>query len=107
MSFFLHKHLILKLSVAESAVVVIEKVTTFWDKAYIPVQDVSYARKKVIKLFEDWRLLRKNAKRDSATQRKNEAAFFETMETLFDVAHRDTLLLLKNPQDQAFLIAQR
>lgn len=80
---------------------------TFWNKAQIPVQDVSYARKKVMKLFEDWRLLKKNTKRASTTQRNSEAAFQERLETLFDIAHKDALLMMKNPEDKAFLIAQR
>lgn len=107
LSFFLQNHLVLKLTVSQSAIIVIDKVMTFWNKAQIPVQDVSYARKKVMKLFEDWRLLKKNTKRASTTQRNSEAAFQERLETLFDIAHKDALLMMKNPEDKAFLIAQR
>ena len=51
--------------------------------------------------------LKKNASRQSETQRTNEAAFINQLGDLFDIAHQDALTLIKNPEDREFLLAQR
>ena len=51
--------------------------------------------------------LKKNSKRQSETQKINEAEFINDLDNLFDVAHMNALSLITIEEDKDFLIAQR
>ena len=59
------------------------------------------------KLHAEWQGLKKRIKRTSKTNLSNQAKFNESLNDLFDVAHRDALTLMKIDEDRKFLEAQR
>ena len=83
-----------------------EKVLTFWLKANKPTRERKHCISQVEKLFEKWRL-KKNRKRRSANQLAKEDQFKAPFGDLFDVAHKDALILMAIPEDREFLLAQR
>ena len=50
---------------------------------------------------------KKNEKRRSANQIAKEDQFNAPFDDLFDVAHKDVLILMTIPEDREFLLAQR
>lgn len=103
----LYHHKTLKKTIHESATSVIKEVLVFWEKARIPVRPQHHAIKQLETLHEKWQKLKKNANRTSETQLSNVEAFSDQLADLFDIAHQDALMLIKNPEDRDFLIAQR
>src|ERR1043165_5305252 len=69
---FLHHHIELKSAIRESSTIVVTKIAKFWQRAGIPMQDPQNCQTKLEKLFEEWRLLKKNKGRTSATQKAKE-----------------------------------
>jgi hypothetical protein len=104
---FLHEHTILRKTVREASSIAIEKTLEFWHKARIPVREARNCRTKLEKEFEEWRLLKKNAARTSATQQANETAFSSKLDDLFDGAHADAIQMMTIPEDRDFLLAQQ
>jgi len=105
--FFLYNHNKLNLTIQESATKTIEKVIGFWDKARIPIRYKYDCIKKVIKLFEKWKNLKKNAARETKTQKDKEAIFKSEFKNLFDIAHANALDMITIEEDRQFLLAQR
>lgn len=103
----LYHHKTLKKTIHESAIAVMKEVLVFWDKARIPVRPEHHAIKQLETLHDKWKKLKKNAKRTSETQQSNVQAFADQLGDLFDIAHQDALILVKNPEDREFLLAQR
>ena len=105
--FFLHNHTKLCETVRDSATKTVEKVIEFWNQARIPIHHKQDCIKKVIGLFEKWKGIKKNAGRQTKTQKKKEADFKSMFENLFDIAHANALEMISNEEDRQFLIAQR
>ena len=103
----LHHHKTLKKALHASAIAVIKEVLLFWNKARIPVRPEHHAVKQLEALHDKWQKLKKNAKRTSETQQAKLQAFVDQLGDLFDIAHQDALILVKNPEDREFLVAQR
>ena len=82
----------------------VHKVLTFWLKADIPTRKKKHSISQVEKLFEEWRLYEK---RRSANQLAREDQCKTPFDELFDVAHKDALILMTIPEDREFLLAQR
>lgn len=87
LGFFLHRHLKLMETINEAKIETIEEIAKFRQKARIPTQEPKHCRTKLHKLFEGWRLLKKNKSRTAPTQRAKELAFVSQLEDLFDIAH--------------------
>ena len=104
---FLHHHLDLKKSIRESSAAVVSEVAKVWDKARIPISIRQNCQTKVEKLFEKWRLLKKNKGRQSVTQQANESDFIATFDDLFDFAHAEALTTMTIDNDKQFLLLQR
>ena len=51
--------------------------------------------------------MKKHQNRSSASHKQKEQEFQKCLEDLFDLAHADALVLMKNPEDQDFLVAKR
>ena len=85
----------------------VKQVLPFWNKARIPTREDYHCRAKVEKLFEEWRLLKKNEKRRSATQARKEDNFKDCFDNLFDIAHAQALTMIKIDEDKEFLLAKR
>ena len=107
LSVFFHHHKTLKKTIHKSAMVVVQMVATFWNKACIPVQPEHHAVSKLEKLREKWVKLKKNANRKTETQQQNETDFVDDLDNLFDIAHLDALNIIKIQEDKDFLLAQR
>ena len=104
---FLHQHLVLKNTKQQACAATVKQILPFWNKARIPTREDYHCRAKVKKLFEEWRLLKKNEKRRSATQVRKEDNFKDCFDNLFDIAHAQALTMIKIDEDKECLLAQR
>lgn len=105
--FFLYHHNDLKATVKEASKITIAEITKFWMRARIPMRDPQHCQKKLEELFEEWRQLKKNNKRETHNQKAKQQAFSSKLDNLFDVAHADSLNIIKITEDRDFLLAQR
>ncbi|XP_076055835.1 uncharacterized protein LOC143033967 [Oratosquilla oratoria] len=104
---FFYHHLNLKCTKSESAKAVVEAVFLFWAKAQMPTTTLFYAKKKLTDLVTKYEGLKKNRLRDSENQRMKEQMFCDDLDEIFDVAHKDALIMMKNEEDKVFLLSQR
>jgi hypothetical protein len=96
-----------KLSVRDSARLVINEVLIFWQKARIPTREVRHCIPKLEALYNEWRNLQKNATRRSDVQLKKENEFIDNFNKLFDIAHSNAMNIINNELDKQFLNSQR
>lgn len=89
----------------------IEKTTSLlmpiWEMARIPTKAAYHVVEHIRKLHTEWQLLKKCINRQSATNLTNQQTFQDSLDDLFDIAHRDALSLIKIEEDRLFLKAQR
>ena len=93
--------------IREASTIVVQKVETFWAKARVPTRHHQDSIKKLEKLFNTWKNLKKNSKRTTQKQSENESSFKDTLDDLFDIAHGNALNIMTIQEDKDFLIAQR
>lgn len=93
-------------SVKDAATLTIKEVDIFWRKARIPTMPVHHCVDKLEKLYQEWSELQESASRPSATQKEKEEAFRSSLGDLFDVAHENALINMKEERKQ-FLLLQR
>lgn len=96
-----------KFNLNESASLVIDECLIFWKKARIPTQESHKCREKLKKIYENWRNLLKSKKRTTVGQKQKEQKFCKSLNNLFDISHKNALILIKNEQDRQFLINQQ
>ncbi|CAH0560540.1 unnamed protein product [Brassicogethes aeneus] len=96
-----------KLSVSESANLVIRECVIFWEKARIPTRAVPNCVKKLVFLYQVWRDLQKNCKKPQEVYIKREQDFQNELDNLFDVAHAEALNKIEIEEDRLFLQQQR
>lgn len=104
LSVLFHNLRIVKLNLRESAVLVIKETVIFWQKARIPVREEHRCVNKLEKLYQDWRNLQKSANRLSD---KNRTKFIDELDNLFDIAHGNSLNMIRIEEDKMFLLSQR
>lgn len=104
---FFHNHRTVKLSVRESAALVIQEISVFWAKARIPVQLKQRCILKVEKLHQEWKALLKSKGKTNQKCRDNEIAFMENLDNVFDIAHSNALGMMTIEMDKQFLESQR
>ncbi|GBM13276.1 hypothetical protein AVEN_226265-1 [Araneus ventricosus] len=92
---FLHHHIELNKTIRESSTTTVQEMTKFWQKARIPVQELGNCQPKLEKLFEQWRLLKKNKNRNTVTQKSKEGEFVSKL--VFSTQHMLTHLLYYVP----------
>jgi adenylate/nucleoside-diphosphate kinase len=68
---------VVKLSLRDSARLVIEEVIIFWQKARIPNREVRHCIPKLEAMYNEWRNLQRNASRRIDTQIKKENIFID------------------------------
>lgn len=90
----------------ESAKMVAQEVSTFWEKVQIKTKDTHHCVEKVLKLHQEWNELKKNLKRSSKTEQKKREKFTEKLDILFDIAHKNAMNELDN-ESKEFLMNQR
>jgi hypothetical protein len=98
---------VVKLSLNESAALVVDECLIFWKKARIPTQDIYNIQRKLKKLYDDLRKLEKNKTRISEVCRRREQDFVDQLDDLFDIAHVNAIDLMKIQEDIDFLHLQR
>lgn len=94
-------------SLRDSANLAIDECLVFWKKARVPTKE---HKKCVIKLeseYERWRKITRNATRRTETQIRNEQAYEESLDKLFDIASANALEVMVDEYDKEFLIWQR
>jgi len=96
-----------KLIVDESARLVIQECSLFWNKARIPTQEFHRATKKLKDLYEEHRNLLKTKERDSPHYVKLREEFKDGLMDLFDIAPANVMSLISNEEDREFLNKQR
>lgn len=97
---FLHHYVELNNTIRESSATTIREITKFWQKARIPVQELRNSQLKLEKLFEKWRLLKKNKNRITVTQKSKEDEFISKFDNLFDIAHANALNVIRISEDE-------
>lgn len=96
-----------KLTVRESANLVIREVIIFWEKARIPTKALPNCVKKLVNLYNAWRELQKDCKKTRDSSKKREHNFEIDLDNLFDIAHADAFERMKIEEDKIFLKKQR
>ncbi|GBM93677.1 hypothetical protein AVEN_238122-1 [Araneus ventricosus] len=96
-----------KLSIRESATLVVRECLIFWDKARIPTTATPHCVEEILKMYNHWRNLQKSACRRLETQEENERNFTSDLNNLFDIAHANALEIIKIEEDRKFLLSQR
>ncbi|GBL84771.1 hypothetical protein AVEN_93813-1 [Araneus ventricosus] len=97
----------MRLSLRESARLVISETVIFWKKARIPFREFQHCIVKLEALYNEWRMLQKHSKRKSETQEQKEQNFKQKLEDLLDIAHSNALIIITIEEDRQFLISQR
>ncbi|GBM39966.1 hypothetical protein AVEN_142092-1 [Araneus ventricosus] len=95
-----------KLSIRESANLVVRECLIFWEKARIPTIATPHCVEKIMKMYNHWRNLQKSACRRSETQEENERNFISDLNNLFDIAHANALEIIKIEENRNFLLSQ-
>lgn len=96
-----------KLTLSESANLVIRECIIFWEKARIPTKALPNCVKKLVDLYHDWKQLVKNCKKTGEIYKSRENCFKNSLDNLFDIAHADALENIRIEEDRTFLIKQR
>lgn len=92
----------------QSAKLTINAAIIFWQQAHIPTKDVARCVDKLENLYKCWQNIKKTApNKRSETQKKTVKIFVEDLDNLFDIAHRDALILMKIKEDKEFLLLQK
>src|SRR6218665_3623795 len=84
-----------------------EKLLLIWQKARVPTKAPSHVVEHLRKLHSEWQNLKKSSHRISETNQTNQQIFVDSLNDLFDVAHRDAMFVMKIEEDRQFLKAQR
>ena len=102
-----HFHDRQQMSLKDSINKTTEMLLQVWGKARIPTKAPNHVVEHMRKLHAEWQGLKKLINRVSTSNLKNQQMFQECLGDLFDVAHRDAMLLVKIEEDRLFLEAQR
>lgn len=104
---FFHNMRTTKLTAKDSADLVVRECIIFWEKARIPVHDLHWCTKKMLRLYEEWKDLKKNISRVSDIHKNRRKLWSDNLGDLFDIARTDALELIDLEEDKQFLIKQR
>ena len=96
-----------KLSIKESATLVVKEVLIFWEKGRIPTKRIDHCVEKVISLHKEWQDLQKRLNRESDVEARKRKEFLDKLDDLFDIAHENALNIIKIEEDKQFLLMQR
>ena len=107
LSVFFYNVRVVKLTTKESAILVIQEVSIFWQKARIPTKRSDHCVEKLLKLYDEWKGLQKNLTSGAGKDKEKRDIFVDNMDDLFDITHSEALEQLKNKEDKNFLILQR
>ncbi|KAG0729215.1 hypothetical protein GWK47_000337 [Chionoecetes opilio] len=104
---FLFRHKIQKEVLFAAAASTAEKVLEVWRRVNIPTSDMSWVKKKILKLYEEYGALAKSKSRKTETKEMKRCIFRDSLEDMFDIAHSKAMEAKIPEEDKAFLEAQR
>lgn len=105
---FFHNMRFVRLDSKDSAKLAMDAVIIFWQQARIPTRYGSRCTDKVIKLYEEWKVIQKvSSDKRTGAYKENELAFTDNLDNLFDIATADALQTMRIEEDKEFLIMQR
>ncbi|KAG0715477.1 hypothetical protein GWK47_011852 [Chionoecetes opilio] len=104
---FLFHHKIQKEVLFAAAASTAEKVLEVWRRANIPTSDVSWVKKKILKLYEEYGALAKSKSRKTEMEEMKRCIFRDSLEDMFDIAHSKAMEAKIPEENKAFLEAQR
>lgn len=93
-----------KLNVSKSANLTVRECVIFWEKASIPTKSIQRCVMNLIDLYETWRALQKNSKKERNIFRSRENEFQYSLDNLFDIAHAKSFELIRIEEDKFFFI---
>lgn len=95
-------------SIRQSASLATREAILFWEKAKIPTRKEQHCIDKLLKLYEEWRIVQKSSKSRNKTEvhRKNESDFETKLNHIFDIAHSNANKKISK-EGQIFLENQR
>ncbi|KAK7572169.1 hypothetical protein V9T40_012805 [Parthenolecanium corni] len=96
-----------KMKLNDSIASAVEECEQLWKNARIPTQFSADCRKKLKKLYLKYRALEKSKSKLGQVHRKREENFQNDLNNLFDIAHKNAVSIIKNPEDRQFLLNQR
>ena len=91
-----------KLDLRPSATITIKEVEVFWDRARIPTRETHHSIDKLLERHKNWRILQKTRKHRYEMQEIKEREFLDSLDDLFDIAHRNALNTMKIEEDKLF-----
>lgn len=103
--FNLHKEQ--KKMTGASAAAMAKEVQEFWVWVRIPTIAETSISRKVLALFNEWKLLGKSKGNPGSAPHKKQKAFEERLPDIFDCTHAEALTLMTIDEDKKFLLAQR
>ena len=65
----------------------IREVSIFWEKARVPTRRTDHCVDTLLKLYDEWKCLRKNLTRTTGKEKERRDIFVETLNDLLDIAH--------------------
>ncbi|KAG0727299.1 hypothetical protein GWK47_004023 [Chionoecetes opilio] len=104
---FLFHHKTQKEVLFAAAASTAEKVLEVWRRANTPTSDVSWVKKKILKLYEEYGALAKSKSRKTETEEMKRCIFRDSLEDMFDIVHSKAMEAKVPEEDKAFLEAQR
>jgi len=96
-----------KLSLRESANLVIKETEIYWNKSRIPIRETHKSVNKLEKLYEEYRALQKNRHSKNPVCKNKEKSFCENLSNLFDISRVNALQLMSNEKDKMFFLNQQ
>lgn len=100
---FFYKIRKLSMSVDESAKDTIKQCLDYWKNARMPTQEEHKCIAKLKFEYSRWTKIRKNSSRKSDIQKKNEEAYENSLNLLFDIASANAFEIIDNESDKKFL----
>ena len=82
---FFYNVRVVKLTTKESAILVIQEVSIFWQKARIPTKRSDHCFEKLLKLYDEWKGLQKNLTRGAGKDKEKRDIFVDNIDDLFDI----------------------
>lgn len=95
---FFFKHLNSNLTIRQCFNEVVDDVIKVWEPTGIPVCQPYNAVTKIMKIYREWELLKKNKKTKSHKQKIKEQTFLNRLKNLFNISSRDPEHILTETQ---------
>lgn len=104
MQVFFYNMRFVKLDSKESARLTIDSTIIFWQQARIPTRDLHKCASKLLKMYDEWKIINKSKPESLSVGLKVKYdAFVSGLDNFFDIAHADALTMIRIEEDKQFL----